>query len=38
MSEREVILEAKDVTKVFRTTKGRPLTANDKVSLKTYKG
>ncbi|MBR6113635.1 MAG: ABC transporter ATP-binding protein [Oscillospiraceae bacterium] len=38
MSEREVILEAKDVTKVFRTTKGRPLTANDKVSLKIYKG
>ena len=38
MSEREVILEAKDVTKIFRTTKGRPLTANDKVSLKIYKG
>ena len=38
MSEREVILEAKDVTKIFRTTKGRPLVANDKVSLKIYKG
>ena len=38
MSEREVILEAKNVTKIFRTTKGRPLTANDNVSLKIYKG
>ncbi len=35
---REVILEARNVTKIFRTTKGRPLTANDNVSLKIYKG
>ena len=40
MSEtnREVILEAKNVTKVFRTTKGRPLKANDNISLEIFKG
>ena len=37
-TEREVILEARDVTKVFRTMKGRRLLANDRVSLKVCRG
>ena len=37
-TNREVILEAKNVTKVFRTTKGRPLKANDNINLEIYKG
>ena len=37
-TEREVILEARDVTKVFRTMKGRSLLANDRVNLKVYRG
>ncbi len=36
--EREVILEAREVTKIFRTPKGRELVANDRVSLKVYRG
>ena len=37
-TNREVILEAKNVTRVFRTTKGRPLKANDNINLEIYKG
>ena len=37
-SEREVILETRDVTKVFRTAKGRALLANDGVSLSVRRG
>ena len=39
MSEqKEVILEAKHVTRRFRTTDGRTLLANNDVNLKFYKG
>jgi len=37
-TDKEVLLEARDVTKIFRTTKGRSLLANDKVNLKIYRG
>ncbi len=37
-TERQIILEARDVSRVFRTTKGRGLQANDSVSLKVYRG
>ena len=36
--EKELILEAKHVTKKFPLTKGKELIANDDVSLKFYKG
>ena len=36
--EKELILEAKHVTKKFPLTKGKELIANDNVSLKFYKG
>lgn len=37
-TQREVILEARNVTRVFHTTKGRPLKANDGINLEIYKG
>ncbi|MBR6206019.1 MAG: ABC transporter ATP-binding protein [Oscillospiraceae bacterium] len=38
INEREIILEARNVTKVFRTSKGRPLLANDSVNLTVRRG
>ncbi len=38
INENEIILEARNVTKVFRTSKGRPLLANDSVNLTVRRG
>ena len=38
INENEILLEARNVTKVFRTTKGRPLLANDSVNLTVRRG
>ena len=36
INEKEVILELKNVSKIFDASKGRKLTANDDISLKVY--
>lgn len=38
INEKEVILELKNVSKIFDASKGRKLTANDDISLKVYDG
>ena len=38
INEKEVILELKNVSKIFDASNGRKLTANDDISLKVYDG